>query len=448
MPTSALSSPQDPMLVPELVGQVDAFIVDLVATLDPAVVDPPSTGPGRPRVLPGLMLWTGVLLCVLHRWTHQRDLWRLLCFHGVPTFPRFALSDEAIYRRLAQAGPAPLAQLCDQVSAVLADRLAAWPVLGAADLAPFARDVVAIDETTLDPVARSLPHLRGQPTEDLLPGKLAGIFDLRTQQWRTIQYHPDPHQNERVAARDLVATLRPGTLILADLGYFGFAWFDDLTDAGHFWLSRLRGKTSYTVIHTHYQQGETLDALVWLGAYRADKAKHAVRLIQFRVKGTLHRYVTNVRDPRQLTLGDCARLYARRWDIELAVSLIKRELGLHLLWSATPAVMLQQVWAVLIIAQIVQALRLEVAGRAGVDPFDVSMPLLVAAVPRLIAAGEDPIAVLVARGRQVEIIRPSRRTRIVAPEMPRAALAMPPPGLVLVREPRYAQRKCGRRAAA
>ena len=41
----------------------------------------------------------------------------------------------------------------------------------------------------------------------------------------------------------------------------------------------------------------------------------------------------------------------------MAVNLVKTELGLQLLWSAKPSVICAQVWAVLAVAQIVQALR-------------------------------------------------------------------------------------------
>lgn len=428
---------------PLLVGDVEATIGELLTELEPAPTARP--GPGRPRILPALALWAGLLVCVLTGASSQRAIWRRLSVIGLWHYPRVVISDEAIYKRLAQAGTAPLERLFAQVTALLADRLATWPVVGAHDLAPFARAVVAVDETTLDPVARALPAVRGTSGSARLPGKLAGVFALRTQQWRTVRTTPDPHQNERVLARELVAGLPVHSLILADLGYFGFAWFDDLTDVGHYWVSRLRAKTSYAVIPTHYCHGETRDQLVWLGVYRADKANHAVRLVQFRAGGIVHRYVTNVTDPRQLSAADLARLYARRWDIELAVKLVKRELGLHLLWSAKLVVVWQQVWAVLLIAQIVQALRLELAGRAGVDPFAVSLPLLVQLLPQLMAQGDDPIAVLVAHGRQGGIIRPSRRTRIQAPTIDPATLALPPPDLVRIREPRYARRKCGPR---
>jgi hypothetical protein len=271
-----------------------------------------------------------------------------------------------------------------------------------------------------------------------LGGTLAGVFDLRRQQWRTVQLRTDAAQNEKVAAPDLVAALVPGTLVVADLGYFGFHWFDDLTAAGLWWVSRLRAKTSYTLVHTYYQEGETLDALVWLGAYRADKARYAVRLVQFRVGATLHRYLTNVLEPETFPLREIAQVYARRWDIELAFLLLKEHLHLQLLWSAKPVVLQQQVWAALIVSQVIHAFQFEVAARAHCDPFEVSLALLVEYFPRLAADGHDPVQVFVTQGRTLGFIRPSRRTTIVAPLIPPEQLVPLPPGVALEREPRYA----------
>lgn len=422
-------------------ASIETTLARMIGALAPA---PRRAGRGRPRILPAVLLWAGLVVCVLRGWTSQRALWRLLSADGLWAFPRIAVTDQAIYRRLEQDGAGLVADLFAPLTVALADRIAPY---AATDLAPFAAAVVVLDETTLDPVARHLPALRGAPPSACLPGKVAGVFDLRTQLWHQLIVGDVPHQNEKVLARDLVATLPPKSLILADLGYFGFQWFDDLTDGEHFWVSRLRAKTSYRVLHTHYQQGDTLDALVWLGAYNADKAKHAVRLVQYRHGGTLYRFITNVRDPQLLPLPEVARLYARRWDIELAVKTVKRELGLHLLWSAKPAVIQAQVWAVILIAQLWQALRVELAGRAGVDPFEVSLPLLIQYLPQYAATGRDPLAAFLADARRLEFIRPSRRTRITAPLIPAAALRPPPPDLVLERTPRYAQRKCHARPA-
>jgi hypothetical protein len=411
--------------------------------LDPAA----PARPGRPRVLPALALWSGLVVCVLRGYGSQQALWRLLSGVGLWDYPRFPVTDQAVRNRLAAGGTDALAQLFRQLSAVLAERLAPY---ADATLAPFAAEVVALDASTLDQLARLLPALRGVPAGDarLLPGKLAGRFDLRRQQWQLVRHIEDPQQNDKVAARDLLAGLPPGSLILADLQYFAFPWFDDLTDAGYHWVSRYRSKTSYAVLHAYYRDGDTFDGLVWLGAHRADRAKHAVRLVQFRHRGALYRYLTNVRDPAVLSLREIARLYARRWDFELAVKLVKRHLGLHLFWSAKPVVVQQQVWATLCIAQILHALQLEIAGRAGVAPFDVSLALLVEYLPRLARAGRDPLAAFLERGRELGFIRPATRAVVAAPAIPAAALARLPPDLPLARPPRYARRKCGPRRAA
>lgn len=439
-PAVAISAPEPvPGLMPEL-AMVEQELETLIRALTPEAT---AQGRGRPRVLPALALWAGLIVCVLRGWSSQRALWRLLTSQHLWHFPRVALSDQAIYRRLETTGGSPLAALFTRLSALLTERLAP---MAATDLAPFASAVVALDETTLDPVARRLPVLRGNPAAARLPGKLAGVFDLRLQQWRTILPIPHPHQNEKVAARDLLDGLPAGSLILADLGYFGFQWFDDLTDRGCWWVSRLRAGTSTQILHTAYQHGDTFDGLVWLGVYRADRAKHAVRLVQFRQGQTLHRYVTNVTDPALLPIPEVARLYARRWDIELAVKLVKRELGLHLLWSSKPVVIEHQVWAVLILAQIFQALRVELAHRAGVDPFEISLPLMIAYLPQYAARGLDPIVAFLADAHALGFIRPSTRTVIRAPTIAPEQLIPPPLDLLRVRTPRYANRKSGPRS--
>jgi hypothetical protein len=430
-----------------LLDRVEAFLTELAADLEPVAPDHP--GRGRPRILPALALWGGLTVCVLRGWHDQKALWRLLAATGLWHFTPFPVSDEAVYKRLATANPSPMADLFTTLTAVLTDRLDPY-----ADrtLAPFAAEVFALDQTTLDPVARRIPSLRDVPPGDdrLLSGKLAGVFDVRRQLWRKIVHLENAHENEKAGCRDLVADLPRHSLLLFDLGYFAFAWFDDLTADGFLWVTRLRAKTSYEVRHVFHEDGDTLDALVWLGKYRADQAKFAVRLVQYRRGTTLHRYLTNVLCPHRLPLAEIPRLYARRWDIEMAVNTAKTDLNLHLLWSSKQAVILHQVWAVLAIAQLVQALRVLVAATARVDPFDVSLPLLIEYLPQYAAQGQgrDPIAAFAADGVRLGFIRPSRRIRIAAPRVPNEALHPPPKGLCLVRTPRYAHRNCDRTADA
>lgn len=419
---------------PSRLDALEAILCDLVPRLSPA-----PHPRGRPEILPGALLWTGLLVCIARQSASQQALWRLLSQVGLWHFPRVPVSAEAVRIRLQRAGPDVMRQLFCAVSAELATAAPA-----AEHLASFATGVFALDECTLDGVARTLPALRPVPDGDdrLLPGKLITAFDVRTQQFATVLTTDLPRQNERVAARDLVATLPVGSLILADLGYFGFRWFDDLIDGGYHFVSKLRQKTSVTVVHVLSADGPIRDELVWLGARSADRAKHLMRRVQVPVGRTTHTYLTNVLDPAVLPIADVVRLYARRWDIERAFQTVKRDLGLHLLWSAQWELILTQVWGVLLIAQIASAVRRAVAHQAGIDLFDVSLTLLLRDLPLLVRdQGPDVLAHLatlpVIKGGY---LRPSRRGH---PPLPRPLpVTPPPPDLVCTRPPRYAGRKC------
>jgi hypothetical protein len=371
---------------------------------------------------------------------HQNGIFRLLSQSRLWDLPRATVSEAACYARLARADTQPLAQLLAHVGDLLAARLAP---LVRDTLAPFATAVYAFDESTLDKVARLLHSLRGLPQGDraLLPGKLAAVFDLRQQRWHHVEHVPNPVQNEKHTMWRLLAHVAPGALIVCDLGYFCFAWFDALTAGGYYFVTRVRKKTSYRIAHVFYQRERVFDGLVWLGAHKADHAQHLVRMVTFAIGNTQYEYLTNVLDPDVFPLHDIAAVYQRRWDIELAFKLIKRTLGLQLLWSSRTSVVLLQVWGVLIVSQILLALRLEIAVRAGVDPFDVSLPLFVEWAPRLAAQGQDPVAVFVAQGRALGFLRPSRRVANRAPHLPRDAIVPAPPDLVTERTPRYAGRR-------
>jgi hypothetical protein len=394
---------------------------------------PDPKRPGRPIELPKVVLWSSLLLCVLQGARGVREVWRSVVLQG------YDICDQTLYDRLEQEGTAWLEQFFVQITAMLA----AWlrPLLAQQPwypLASFATDVLALDETTLDPVARKLPILRylKKGAVELLPGKLAGLYDVRMQLWRRMDYLPDTLQNCKVHATAMLKGLAQGTLLLFDLGYFSFEWLDALSQRKLWFVCRLREKTSYTVLHTFYTFEEVFDGVVWLGNYQA-QAGQAVRLVRFRVGALTLTYLTNVRDPSVLPLQEIARLYARRWDIELAFLTLKEHLGLHLWWSSKVTVILVQVWACLILTQLLQAVRLEIACRAQVEPFEVSLPLLVRHLPHLLAVEQDPIAICVQRGRQLGFIRPSSRTRVQGPLVPAEQIQLLPSELVLTRPAKY-----------
>src|SRR6266853_1872634 len=88
--------------VPPIVGDIETFLQEMIAHLAPAPLGP--VGPGRPQILPSLALWGGLLVCILRGFTSQLDLWRVLTARQLGFYPRFPLTDQAVYKRLEAGG--------------------------------------------------------------------------------------------------------------------------------------------------------------------------------------------------------------------------------------------------------------------------------------------------------------------------------------------------------
>ena len=403
------------------------------------LVDPPVTerGRGRPQVLPGVVLWAALTIGILKGQMSQVAVWRVITDRFWWDHGQIRVSKEAVYHRLNNTDAAEMAGFfADMTALLLAERPAAP---GYEDLVHFATGVYGLDESTLPKLAKRLPALKALPNGDpgLLAGKITATFDLRRHLFHSILIHEKGNQNERVAAREAVATVPVGSLVLFDLGYFGFAWFDDLEDAGYFYISRFREKISYETMTVLAEHGTTRDSLIWLGKYRADRANHPVRLIEFTVKGELRRYITNVREPAKLSIRQVAELYALRWKIERAFNLVKTDLQLSALWSSKKAVCHHQIWGVLLIAQLILAARAEVAERADCPLDWVSVALLVQYLPQYALDYDDPIGHFAEMGRFLGFIRPPRHIEIEGPDLPSDAYGPPVPTPYPTRAERY-----------
>jgi Transposase DDE domain len=418
--------------------QLVSYLAEKTEVLVPAV-----RRRGKPARLSALHLCLGIVLSGLQGFGSQLQLWRRLCLEPIGPFASVLVVDQAIYNRLARAAGVMRA-FFEQVSGLMAEQLVG---LEERSLAPWASQVLALDESTLDAVGRWLPALRALLPGDprLLAGRISALFDVRRQQWVRVEVWQEAVANCKLQARLLLEGLQAGTLLLFDRGYLSFPWFDELSERGLWWISRYANQASLEVRHILYQGDGVVDAIVWLGRYRADRAKYPVRLVQFYQHGQLHRYLTNVLDPYQLPLADLARLYARRWDIELAFDVLKEHLHVSQLWSAKWPVLCVQIWCGLLLAQLFHGLQVQLAAQEGVEPFDVSIDLLVELVPPLLQRGIAPLPLLGRLGRELGLIRPSTRIQVQVPFVDATWITPAPPEALCPRDTvRYAQRKCAR----
>jgi Transposase DDE domain len=390
-----VDAPQKSSSSAALLGALEGDLQDLLAQLPTEPRSP--RGPGSPPVLPAFLFWAGLLVCVLRGFCAQQSLWRLVCLKGLWDYPRLQLTRQAIYQRLARAPGTALQERFNRITTVLGQR---FERLCDVPYAPFATEIFALDHSTLDAMLRKLKLLREVPrgARQLIPDQLATLFDLRRQLFFRVEYWEEAQRNEKHNVAHWLEVIPAGSLLLFDLGFFAFPWFDQLIEGGFHFVCRQREKTSF-VLHQLLYDGPAgpvhlKESLGYLGAYRADRAAHPVRLTEvFAAHGT-YRYLTNVLDPALLPAAHVIQLYRRRWDIETAFKLLKSQLNLFLLWSGHQAVVMHQVFASLIIAQVVLALRNEVAQAAKAQLREVSVPLLIQWVPELCRDGQDPVLTL------------------------------------------------------
>lgn len=417
-------------------------LVDVFKEQSRVLMAKPKASVGRPSALSWSQLCLAVVACLMMGWQHQLDLRRLLCIEGFWNWPAVPLlCDQAIYNRLERAA-IWMQRLFEQVSQSLRTRLEPWQDR---QLAPFASRVLALDESQLDQVGRWIPQLRQVCQHDpaLRAGRISALFDVRLQQWWKVDVLQEAQTNCKVHARAMIEGLEAGVLLLFDRGYFAFEWFDDVTSRGLFWISRYSNNASYTILHVCYRADGVLDAIVSLGNYRSDQAAYPVRLLQFCYRGHQYSYLTNVCDPRILSMVEVVRLYARRWDIELAFRLLKDHLHLRFLWSAKWSVIQVQLWACLLLGQCFHALQQEIAHQAGVESEEVSLELLVRLTPIWVQRGVDPLSTSLRFGRELGIIRPSSRTRWQAPRVEPTWITPPPAEVLCPRQKvRHAHCNC------
>jgi hypothetical protein len=369
-------------------------------------------------------LCLAILTCFLRGWNVQLHVWRALISERLGPYEPVKVSDQAVYTRLHQA-EIPMQWLFDHVTAWVRER---FPDHENRFLAPFATEVLATDASTLDRLGRFLPWLRTLPTSEYagLGGQIHALFDVRRQQWVRVLFWRDAAINCKEHFQVLVEHVASGALLLMDRGYLSFELYDSLTERQIWWVTRYAHEVSYMVSHVCYVGDGVQDLVVYLGKYRSDQARYPVRLITFWMHGRHYRYLTNVLDPHLLPLADVARLYARRWDIELAFRMLKEHLNLHHLWSCKESVLRVQLWCCLILAQLYHALQVEIAQQNGVEVFDVSLDLLVRLTPGWLAQGQKPLQQARVVGRLIGLIRPSTRLKVEVPWIDPLWVTSPP----------------------
>ena len=200
---------------------------------------------------------------------------------------------------------------------------------------------------------------------------------------------------ENILARTVVKRLKEGMLCLADRGFFGYELWKQALATGADQLWRIKSSLKVRIV-------EKLPDGSYLSHLRKGEP---VRMIRFTLtfknrKSEQYRLLTNILDYRRAPADELARLYAKRWTIETVFDEMKVRIGgpKLLLRSATPDLVEQDVYS-LLLAHF--GIRTEILGAArhyGYDPSEVSfvnaLHVIIRTIPNMVSFSPSAEAAL------------------------------------------------------
>jgi hypothetical protein len=243
------------------------------------------------------------------------------------------------------------AALVGDIFQEVCDRLKALPSMEIPDrwrhLKGVFSSVLVADGATLEGLRKKTKELRNEQGV-VLGGKIAVMveaFGLRPM-WQS--HIEEWTANDKRFSEEILGAVPAAGLVVFDLGFFSFPWFDEFTDQGKYFVTRMREKTAYKVVQPLSEGRLYRDRIIEVGQYRSHPCRHRLRLVEVLWGKRWYRYLTNVLDPQMLSARDVCDLYRTRWRIEDAFGLTKRLLDLAYLWSGSKNAVKLQVYATLI----------------------------------------------------------------------------------------------------
>ena len=314
----------------------------------------------RDRILTLPVMMAIVVSLVYRQIPGLREAIRVLSQEGLLWIEPMIVSSQALSKRLRTIPIELFAQIFEQVMAQISTqpKNQVIPETWQPVCAEFTAIWIA-DGSTLEALRKKLKALQGQ--EKILAGKIMMVVEGFNHHPVTTWYTNNSKSNDKIWCDQLLERLPIGGLLIFDLGFFKFPWFDAFTQSNKFLLTRMREKTSYKVIRCLSSTPFYRDEIINMGEYRSNPCRYPVRLVSVLWGATWYYYLTNVVDPQILSAQQVCELYRRRWRVEDAFLLTKRLLGLAYIWVGDTNGVQIQIFATWIFYAVLNQLCLDVA---------------------------------------------------------------------------------------
>ena len=279
-------------------------LTELVSPLTYALVNQYHNLGLRERILTLPVMTAMVLSLVWRQVASVAELVRMVERDALLWAPPLEVSQKAFSLRLGSLPDSlfknVLLELLPKLQERAALRSRPHPPVVAKAIRHFGR-VWIIDGSTLEALFRKIGPLREKAGDEgvkVLGGKLFGLLDLASKLPVNLWHDSDPKRSDLSFLEEVKRLLVPGNLLLFDLVFYSFDWFDYLTDNKLSFVTRMRTIAAYDVTQRLVDSPRVHDYVIKLGRYRSDRCKHPIRLVEVELQGQWYRYLTNVLDPR------------------------------------------------------------------------------------------------------------------------------------------------------
>lgn len=368
----------------------------------------------RQRLLTLPVMVAIIVSLVWRRVPSVAEVQKILAQESLLGMAPLQVSPQAINKRLDVLPAAVMGQLLVEVCTRL--QAQAPPTLPHPSWAPvrehFPR-LAIVDGSTLEALRKKTEVLR-QREGLVLAGKVMVMVEAFSHRPLWQHYTEDAAANDKRFAVEILAALPVGGLLIFDLGFFSFLWFDTFTDQQKYFVTRMREKTAYHTVQVLSQGPYYRDECIEVGQYRSNPCKHPLRMVSVLWQGTWYRYLTNVLAPQALSARQVCELYRRRWRIEDAFALTKRLLDLAYVWTGSTNAVQLQIYATLLFYAVLLTICQQVA-QALSEPLErISVEMVFRAFyhySRAVQRGEsdDLVAFLVEHAKLLGIVKRWRR---------------------------------------
>lgn len=202
----------------------------------------------RSRVLT-LPVMAAIVLSIVYRQVqYLTDVLRVLEIEGLMWVEATSVSRQALSQRLNSLPAQLFAGLFEQVAQRLAANNSAnvLPGVGQTVMQRFSAVWIA-DASTLEAMKKHFGQL-SEKTGAVLAGKMLMVVEAFTHRPVTVWYDPNAKRHETNWWSALSQRLPVGGLLVVDMGFYGFEWFDSLSEQGKYVLTRQKPKVRYQVV--------------------------------------------------------------------------------------------------------------------------------------------------------------------------------------------------------